>query len=67
MGNAVILRDWPGHQESKWPPDSLPETKIKTKVNNPIQRQSAEVTGYRGPIIIMIGKGNMPWDNRFPK
>ena len=57
VGIAVILWDWPGHQVSKWPPDSLPETKIKTKVNNPIQRQIAEVTGYRGPIIIMrLGK-----------
>ena len=44
-----------------------PKQKSRQKVNNPIQRQTAEVTGYWGPIIIMIGKGNMPWDNRFPK
>ena len=54
------------HQESKWPPDSLPETKIKTKVNNPIQKAECRGDQLQGAHH-EIGKGNMPWEKRFPK
>ena len=51
------------HQESKWPPDSLPETKIKTKVNNPIREAVIRADYLTGP----FWDGNMPSDLKCPK